>query len=297
LAHLRTNRPRPAKTPGLAVSFATMTEDTGTWHYGLIARWWAEFNQPEPEEVAYYGAAVRRFGQPALDLGCGTGRIMLPLLREGLDVDGVDVSPDMIEHARRLTGAAGFQPGLTAQALHELDLPRTYRTIYVCGVFGIGGRRDQDREALRRVYRHLEPGGALILWQELPWAGLDEARWARWLPGHRDGIPREWPTEGDRKRTADGDEIELITRLASFDPLVQRHSLQMRARLWRDGVVIREEASSLSENLYFAPEILLMLEEAGFRDIAIEAAYRNRPATADDDTVIFVARRGDFDPT
>ncbi len=69
----------------------------------------------------------------------------------------------------------------------------------------------------------------------------------------------------------------------------------MRARLWRDGMVIREEASSLSENICFAPEILLILE-AGFRDIAIEAACRNRPATADDDTVIFVDRRGDFDP-
>jgi hypothetical protein len=34
-----------------------------------------------------------------------------------------------------------------------------------------------------------------------------------------------------------------------------------------------------------------MLEEAGFRDVAIEAAYKDRPATADDDIVIFIARR------
>ena len=159
-----------------------MSDETGTWHYGLIARWWAEFNAPEPHEVAYYGAAVRRFGEPALDLGCGTGRIMLPLLDEGLDVDGVDISADMIAHATTRATSAGHSPLLVAQALHELDLPRRYRTIYVCGVFGIGGDRGHDREALRRAYDHLEPGGALVLWHELPWEGHDEHGWGRWLP-------------------------------------------------------------------------------------------------------------------
>ena len=269
-----------------------MSDETGTWHYGLIARWWAEFNAPEPHEVAYYGAAVRRFGEPALDLGCGTGRIMLPLLDEGLDVDGVDISADMIAHATTRATSAGHSPLLVAQALHELDLPRRYRTIYVCGVFGIGGDRGHDREALRRAYDHLEPGGALVLWHELPWEGHDEHGWARWLPGHRDDIPRAWRDEGDRRRTSNGDEIELISRLVEFDPFRQRHVLEMRARLWQDGEMVREEASSLAENLYFAQEVLLLLEEAGFRDVQVDAAYQDRPATPDDGTVIFIARRG-----
>lgn len=268
-----------------------MAADSGTWHYGLIARWWAEFNLPDPEEVTYYGAAIRRFGEPALDLGCGTGRVLLPLLVEGLDVDGVDVSPDMIALAATRAHEAGFAPALAVQPLHELDLPRRYRTIYLCGVFGIGGRRDHDREGLRRAFRHLEPGGALVLWHELPWAGRDERGWARWLPGHRDGIPGPWPAHGDRRRAADGDEIELISRLASFDPLAQRHTIEMRARLWHADDLVREEAYDLSENLYFAPELLLLLEEAGFGDVTMEAAYAGRPATADDDTVVFVARR------
>ncbi len=70
--------------------------ESGTWHYGLIARWWAEFNSATPEELAYFRAAIRRFGEPAHDLGCGTGRILMPLLAEGFDVDGSDVSADMI---------------------------------------------------------------------------------------------------------------------------------------------------------------------------------------------------------
>lgn len=268
-----------------------MTSETGTWHHGLIARWWAEFHGPEPEEVAYYGAAIRRFGEPALDVGCGTGRLLLPLLAEGLDVDGIDVSPDMISYATERVREAGFSPILAVQALHELDLPRRYRTIYACGVLGIGGRRDHDREGLRRIHRQLEPGGALVLWHELPWAGMDEHGWARWLPGHRHGIPRDWPPEGDRRRAADGDEIELLSRLASLDPVAQRQTLEMRSRLWHDGQLIREESHALSENLYFAPELLLLLEDAGFRDVAVEAAYAGRPATSDDQALVFMARR------
>jgi SAM-dependent methyltransferase len=267
-----------------------MTEPSGTWHYGLIARWWAEFNTPEPAEVTYYGDAIRTFGEPALDLGCGTGRILLPLLAQGLDVDGTDISSDMIAYAAARAAEAGHVPSLVAQPLHELDLPRCYRTIYVCGVFGLGATREQDLEGLRHIHRHLEPGGALVLWHELPWAGRDEQSWARWLPGHRGDIPRAWPAEGDRRRTADGDEIELFTRVMAFDPVAQRHVIEMRARLFRAGDLVREEHGTLSENLYFAQELLLLLSVAGFRGVTVEAAYTGRPATAEDSEVVFIAR-------
>ena len=39
------------------------------------------------------------------------------------------------------------------QALHELRLDRTYRTAYMCGVFGIGGSRDLDNQAMHRAYQ------------------------------------------------------------------------------------------------------------------------------------------------
>ena len=66
-----------------------------TWHYGLIARWWAEFNTATPEELAYYRSAIETYGQPVLDLSCGAGRLLIPLAAEGLDVDCPDESgPD-----------------------------------------------------------------------------------------------------------------------------------------------------------------------------------------------------------
>jgi SAM-dependent methyltransferase len=271
---------------------AAMVVESGTWHHGLMARWWAEFVAAEPAELDYFRGAIRKFGEPALDVGCGAGRILIPMLADGLDVDGSDVSADMIAEARGLAVKNGFSPGLTVAPMHELEFARKYRTIYMCGSWGIGGRRDHDREALARAYSHLEPDGALVIANhELPYAGRDEERWARWLPGHRQGIPREWPTEGERRTTAGGDEIELLGRLLKLDPLEQVYTSQVRLRLWTDGEIVKEEEYSLSECLYFAQEVLLLLDEAGFRDVAIEGGFTGQPAIPDDGMVAFVARK------
>jgi SAM-dependent methyltransferase len=255
-----------------------------------MARWWAEFNQPDPEEVAYLRAAIGRFGQPALDLGCGNGRLLTPLLAEGLDVDGVDVSADMLAHARAAAEAIGASPLLEAQPMHLLDLPRRYRTIFMIGSFELAGDRAQGRETLRGAYAHLEPGGALIVNHELPYHSPED-RWALWLPGRRADLPRPWRTIG-RRRAADGDEIELRSRLIEFDPLEQFEILESHLQLWRAGELVSEETWRLRQDVYFPQEVLELLRPAGFQEIEVESGYTGRPAVPDDGTVTFVARKG-----
>ncbi|MGH2539492.1 MAG: hypothetical protein ACRDG8_00695 [Actinomycetota bacterium] len=50
-----------------------------TCHYGVVAKWWAEFNTSGPE-IAYFLRFVES-GQPALDVACGTGRLFIPTYR------------------------------------------------------------------------------------------------------------------------------------------------------------------------------------------------------------------------
>jgi SAM-dependent methyltransferase len=260
-----------------------------TWHYGLIARWWAEFNRADSDELAFYQGFIERDGQPALDLACGTGRLLLPLRQAGLDVDGCDLSPDMLALCRARAERDGLSLSLFQQAFHELDLPRTYRMIYICDSFGIGGRREHDLEMLRRCYRHLAPGGVLVFSHELPYE--DAGHWPFWLPEQRNTLPEAWGESGWKKRAANGDEIELRGRLFDLDPLEQRVTSEMRALLWRDGQLVAEEQQTIQITLYFRNEILLMLAHVGFTDVAVRAGYSEAPATAADTTVVFVARK------
>ena len=265
-----------------------MHEPPQTWHYGVVARWWAEFNVSGPE-IAYFQQFIEDDGQPALDVACGTGRLLVPYLRAGLDVDGCDISPDMLALCREAAEREGLSPTLYAQAMHELDLPRRYRTIVVCGGFGLGATRDQDLEALRRLHEHLEPGGVLVLDNEVPYT--DTRLWPRWLEGGRDDLPRPWPPPGERRRGSDGAEYELRTRLIAFDPLEQRVTFEMLGEMWREGELVESGMHELRMTLYFKNELLLMLERAGFTDVVVRGDYTDSEPTADTDFVVFIARK------
>jgi SAM-dependent methyltransferase len=102
--------------------------DVKTWHYGVVAKWWAEFNVGGPE-VSHFRDIIREAGEPVLDVGCGTGRLLLEYLGEGIDVDGADVSPDMLAYCRKLGDARGMSPRLVATPMQELEVDRKYRTI------------------------------------------------------------------------------------------------------------------------------------------------------------------------
>ncbi len=257
-----------------------------TWHYGLVAEWWAEFNTDGPE-IDYFGRFVEQ-GQPALDAGCGTGRLLLPWLRAGFDVDGCDVSADMIALCREWARREGFEPTLLVQPLHALDPPRRYKTIIVCGVLGLGTTRAQDQEGLERILRRLAPGGTLVLDNEVPYAHAP--RWRRWAKADRGELPAPWPESGDRRQAADGLEYELRSRTVAVDPLDQTHTLEIRARKWVDGELVATEEYPLSMRAYFRDELLLMLERAGFHDIDVRGGYTDEAPTPDHEFLVYIAR-------
>lgn len=261
-----------------------------TWHYGIVAQHWAEFQNYslDAPDIAYYQEFIERNGQPALDVACGTGRLLLPYLRAGLDVDGCDISPDMLAHCREKAEREGFSPGLYQQAMHELDLPRTYRTIFVCGSFGIGGTRQQDALALQRFYEHLTPGGVLLFDHPMPY---HNGLWQLWLKENRQQLDPEWWPEPKRERASDGSDFIMRSRIADLDPLEQVLTLQYWAQRWQGEQLLGEEERTLTSNIYFKNELLLMLKQAGFDDVTIQGDFTEAEATPEHGVLVFIARK------
>jgi SAM-dependent methyltransferase len=276
----------------------SMATEPQTWHYGLVAQWWAEFNIGGPD-IDYYQKAIERYGQPALDVACGTGRLLLPYLRAGLDVDGCDISPDMLALCRDKAQREGLAPRLYEAAMHELDLPRHYKTIYICDSFGIGGSREMDQKALQRIHHHLEPGGVLVFSQDAPYG--DPGWWPYWLKENRSQLPLAWePPESGKpenlRRASDGAEYELRSRVLDIDPLEQTYTFQIEASRWQDGQQIAQEERILRGCIYFKNELLMMLERAGFRDVAVYGGYTDLAATSEDTKLVFVAIKHALSP-
>ena len=259
-----------------------------TWHHGLIARWWREFNR-DGKEIDYFRRIIERFGTPALDAGCGGGRLLIPYLKAGLEVEGCDATADIIAACRARAEEEGLSPKLHHQAMCHLDLEQRYRTVFACGAFALGGSRADDQEALRRFYRHLEPGGALALDLHLP--NVDSRSWQRWVHGHQPELPGPW-SKSDRRTAADGTELEIKTRLLELDPLEQSYVREIRIEHYRDEELLGREQYDLAGSMYLKNELELMLQLAGFEEIEIQGNYEERaPIPYQDAQLVFIARR------
>ena len=133
---------------------------------GLIAKTWDLLRGDTSRwpDGPFYRRLIRRFGEPVLDVGCGTGRLLLPWLADGVDCDGVDISPDMLRECRKRARSLGLKPRLRRQAMEELHMGRRYRTIVVpSSSFQLLTSEASARLAMAAFRRHLEPGGALVM--------------------------------------------------------------------------------------------------------------------------------------
>jgi SAM-dependent methyltransferase len=221
-------------------------------------------NPDDAPEIDFYADVVARGAGPALDAGCGPGRLLRRCLAAGLEIEGSDVSADMLEICRRRCAAAGFEPTLHHQATNELHLAKRFRTIVMCGAFGLNGERSDDEQSLDAVYRHLLPGGRVTFDLEPGWN--DPVSW------HLFAAPGELPTDWREPRSVergDGTEISYESRTLAVDRMEMSVTRETRCHLRRDGRELQTETHRLVARFYNPHEVLGMLRDAGFRDAAV----------------------------
>lgn len=111
-----------------------------------------------------YRELIRRCGEPALELGCGDGEPLLDLREQGLDVDGIDSSPDMIERLHRRAAERGLAVNAWVAAMETVRAARSYQTIFLAGpTFNLLPDDDAMAQALSRIKQALAPDGTAII--------------------------------------------------------------------------------------------------------------------------------------
>jgi SAM-dependent methyltransferase len=115
-------------------------------------------------DVDMHIAFARRFGGPVLELACGSGRLLAPLVQAGFAVTGVDSSSAMLERAGVRLEQLGLRAELVRQRLQDLNLGGRYRTILIgLDSFGLLIKRDEQVAALRAAREHATHDGRLVV--------------------------------------------------------------------------------------------------------------------------------------
>jgi len=118
------------------------------------------------EDLPFYEALARRTGSPLLEIGCGTGRLLVPLAVSGFAVTGVDISSAMLSLARAKADKAGVgeRVHLVQADARDLHLDQQYAMAFISlNTFTHFLTRGDQLRLLESVRRHLQPGGILII--------------------------------------------------------------------------------------------------------------------------------------
>jgi SAM-dependent methyltransferase len=245
------------------------------WDYsGVVAAAYDRFFGPEPySDQGFFAARIAANGGPALELACGTGRLLLPLLRDGLVVEGLDTSADMLAILRRKASALGLHPVLHQRPMQHFELPARFATVF-CAInsFQILVEDTEIDAALACCFHALRPGGELVLTVTSPpdaWAG-------------------EW-TERRRVTLEDGARV-VIDEQTRPHPTQPRWCWDLRWRISR-GDDVQELLQSFTLRDYDATDLPARLHGAGFSGVAEQRGYTG-PHERDGQRIIF-ARRPD----
>jgi len=120
------------------------------------------------QDVAFYVEAACQSGGPVLELGCGTGRVLVPTARAGIEIVGLDASEGMLEACRRRLRAEPLdvQRRATVQRgdMRDFELGRAFRLVTIpFRPFQHLTTVDDQMSCLKSIHKHLVQGGRLIL--------------------------------------------------------------------------------------------------------------------------------------
>lgn len=202
-------------------------------------------------------------GGRALELAIGTGRIAIPLSRKDVRVDGIELSPDMVDVLRSRDGGADLR--VVVGDMKRETTGETYDLVFLVynTIFNLL-TQDEQVTCFANAARHLEPGGRFVVEAAVPSA---------WLPAHAYARPEK----------VEADAVTLD--VCRYDPATQ-HLEENHVRIGADGV----RFAPIVCRLAWPSELDLMARLAGLRLEARYGGWHRQPYTGRDQHVSVYAR-------
>jgi SAM-dependent methyltransferase len=248
--------------------------------YDRFARFYDLFYAGRSDDLAMYQDFALAADGPILELGCGSGRVTVPLARAGYTVTGLDISEAMLARARAAVEAEELTDRVTLVAgdLRDFDLAGRFSlAIIPINTFMHCFDTEQQLGCLRCVRRHLRSGGRLVV--DLYQPDLELLR------------------EADGRLMSDGTVFDPATGHTIYRTTHRRVDLAAQTQhitfildeVAADGTV-RRTTFPFRMRFVFRFEMELLLRLAGLSLEALYGSYELEPFDSASDKMIFVAR-------
>jgi SAM-dependent methyltransferase len=116
------------------------------------------------DQLDFYHNQVARYGEPVLELACGSGRFTIPLANEGINITGVDISEDMLNLAKLKASKARGNIRFIQGDMQSFDLGEKFKFIFIpAQSLSHLHRREEIENCFSCVRRHLADEGRFLI--------------------------------------------------------------------------------------------------------------------------------------
>jgi SAM-dependent methyltransferase len=238
-------------------------------------------------DLPFYLELARAQGRRVLEVACGSGRVLVPLVRAGFEVVGIDVSPHMLALAQAKLDAAPHAPGrgrvmrgdMRDFRLDESEPAFDLAISAVKSLAYLTERTDQLR-CLQAIAAHLRPGGLLAIDLLHP-----RPDWVAAGPGSmRDDLLQRVPEHGFT--------LSRVESVVSTDLARQVRVIRSAYEVIDDrGAVVTKRFIEWPYRWTHRFEAEHLLERAGFTVESVFGGYEREPFTSSSPAMVFLARR------
>jgi SAM-dependent methyltransferase len=236
-------------------------------------------------DAPFYVDLAKESGGPVLEIGCGTGRVLLPTAREGIEIHGLDNSRPMLavlrENIARESPDVQKRVTLHAGDMRDFNLSRTFSLVSIPfrpmqHMFTV---TDQV-SALRSAAAHVAKGGLLAFdvfypkFDRLPLGIGEEILEAEWSPA-----------------SAPDTVVRRFYRKDVVNKVNQSFSLTFIFRTYRGEELVREEREGLKMSYYTYQQLRALFLLAGLEPVAEYGSFAKTPLDNSAQEMIFLLRR------
>jgi SAM-dependent methyltransferase len=254
-------------------------EPTAAAPYDPIAELYDLEHAEFDDDISLMRSIADVVGDPVVEFGCGSGRVLLPTAKDGFDVTGVDSSAAMLQRlgARAADSHGGTVTPMLADLRDPLPLPSN---TFGVGIFALNGLMHLDSQAkqlfaLREAARILDPRGQLVidLFNPTPDYLTQLANGP-----HLEGV---WTTSDDR-------EVEKWSHRR-----LRTASQHLETRIWYDSIrpdgTVSRVRTGFTLRYLHAAELELLLDKAGFVEWQLYGSYELDPYVDSSERLIALA--------